>query len=461
MSEFTPPNRICKLEVTTDTLSGRGGIALFCRYLEKVGIYALLLELFAMQRKSKKGLAIWKLFKQVMCFFFDGTSRHLTYFDQLAKDEGYQAVIEEEPKQMASSHAIKRFFKSFGWMKNELFRKLLRRLFVWRLTVEQPDVIELTLDTMVMDNDEAEQRQGVKPTYKKVKGFQPLQLIWNGMIIDALFRSGSKHSNSGTAAVQMVKTIVNYIRSYYRPDVTIVLRVDAGFYDNVNFEAFNRLNIVFIASGKMYQGVKEVVKGSDPGFWGTYDNGRQQWTFIEFGYRGDSFTRFWRAFYTHAVYEDGQKLLEFARPDNVILTNAGINPLALEHLDAEQRQQWLEPHTLIASHHARGADELPHRGLKDFGFEQLPFKRFAPNSAFYYCMLVSFFLFESFKRDVLSEVISEGSYATTVRRIAVDFAVKVVRTAGQICLKVPQGIAQRLRLDVLWKRCQHPTPILS
>jgi len=35
------------------------------------------------------------------------------------------------------------------------------------------------------------------------------------------------------------------------------------------------------------------------------------------------------------------------------------------------------------------------KSLKDFGFEQLPFKRFAANSAFYYCMLIAFLLFEA------------------------------------------------------------------
>jgi hypothetical protein len=31
---------------------------------------------------------------------------------------------------------------------------------------------------MVLDNDEALRREGCDPTYKKVKGFQPLHLIW-------------------------------------------------------------------------------------------------------------------------------------------------------------------------------------------------------------------------------------------------------------------------------------------
>jgi len=38
---------------------------------------------------------------------------------------------------------------------------------VWRLRIEKPDLIELSIDTMVMDNDEAEKREGVQPTYKR------------------------------------------------------------------------------------------------------------------------------------------------------------------------------------------------------------------------------------------------------------------------------------------------------
>ena len=63
--------------------------------------------------------------------------------------------------------------------------------------MERPPVINLTLDTMVMDNDEAQKRHGVQPTYKKVKGFQPLQMIWKNKIVDAIFRGGKKHGSTG------------------------------------------------------------------------------------------------------------------------------------------------------------------------------------------------------------------------------------------------------------------------
>ena len=442
-------------------MTGRGGLALFNRYLSMVGIFTLLDEHFGSKRKSAKGQAIWKLFKQVFLFFFDGTSRHLTYFDELKKDEGYASAIEESRDSLASSHTMKRFFKMFSWLAGGLFRKVLKRLFVWRLRKEQPEEIELTLDTMVMDNDEAEKRAGVQPTYKKVKGFQPLQMIWNGMIVDAIFRGGKKHSNFGNAVVNMVEEIVRCIRKEYREDVTIILRVDSGFFDEVNFKAFDELNIGFIGTGKMYKGVKAHVGEAREELWGTYDNGHQMWSYLEFGYRCDAWDRFWRAIYTRPMYEESQRLLDFARPDNVILTNIGINAEALKHLSPKQQAHWKRVPTLIANHHSRGADELPHRGLKDFGFEEMPFKRFAPNSAFYYCMLLSFFLFEAYKRDVLSEVIPVTSYATTVRRRAVDFAAKIIKTGHQIILKVPSAVMEALRIERLWERCQNPIPIVT
>ncbi len=37
--------------------------------------------------------------------------------------------------------------------------------------MKQPDVIRIDIDTMVMDNDEADVRHGAGPAYKKIKGF--------------------------------------------------------------------------------------------------------------------------------------------------------------------------------------------------------------------------------------------------------------------------------------------------
>ena len=207
--------------------------------------------------------------------------------------------------------------------------------------------------------------------------------------------------------------------------------------------------------------MKDLVGVQPEAQWKSYCNRNQEWKYLEFGYRCDSWKRFYRAIYTRLSYAGEQRLLDFARPDNVILTNIGVNPKVLVNCGAqEEKKRLVKSETIIESHHMRGADELPHRGLKDFGFEELPFKRFAPNSAVYYCMLISFFLFETYKEDVLEEAMPIGSYATTVRRKALDFAAKIIGTGRQLILKVTQVVMDNLQFDILWQRSQTPVPII-
>ena len=68
------------------------------------------------------------------------------------------------------------------------------------------------------------------------------------------------------------------------------------------------------------------------------------------------------------------------------------------------------------------------------------FKRFFPNMAFFAACCFLFFLFECFKEDVLGEVLSIESYASSLRRKALDFAAKIVYTGRGIILKVTQAV---------------------
>jgi hypothetical protein len=115
---------------------------------------------------------------------------------------------------------------------------------------------------------------------------------------------------------------------------------------------------------------------------------------------------------------------------------------------------------LIACYHERGSDELANRALKDFGHEQLPFKRFTPNAAWYYMMLIGHFLLESFKEDVSASVLPVGSYASTMRRRLIDIAGKIVSHGGETILKVSQACIESLCLPDLFKRC-HMAPVIG
>ena len=449
-------NIIDRVEVTNDTLTSRGGLSLFVRYLRNIGLLAHLESEFGGIRKSRKGKPVAEIFKQLFCFFLDGTSRHLAHFDVLKRDEGYAAGIETEPEQMLSSHAVKRFFKAIYWPTMHVFRAVLLQLFLWRLQLVQPTLIMLGLDTMVMDNDDAAKRHGVKATYKKRKGFQPLQLNWGGFIIDALFRAGDVHSNHGQDVEKMLRRIVAAIRKQYECEVAIVLRMDSGFFDQKLFKVFEELQIGYICGGKLYDDVKNYASQSDERNWGRYEHSDQIWRFIELGDRRGNWKQFRRAIFCSPLCEDRQYVFEFQRPDTIIYTNLGMGDVIDRRLEACGRSDLFTPQALIQSYHERGSDELVNRALKDFGFEQLPFKRFGHNAAFYYTMIIAFFLYEAFKLDVCSPVVKISAYATTVRRQLIDIAAKVVRHSGSIILKVTNVTFQALNFSQLWQKSAEP-----
>ena len=94
----------------------------------------------------------------------------------------------------------------------------------------------------------------------------------------------------------------------------------------------------------------------------------------------------------------------------MIITNLGLGGRIDELLGQTGNTDYLSCDAILGCYHERGSDELTNRALKNFGHEQLPFKQFIPNAAWYYTRLVGHFLFESFKEDVISPVSSDFSY---------------------------------------------------
>lgn len=115
-----------------------------------------------------------------------------------------------------------------------------------------------------MDNDDAECRHGVQPTYKKKKkkkkGFQPLQMNWGRYFVDAVFRGGDKHSNHGDTVQKMICHMVKKIRKSYREDVPIIIRLDSGFFDQKIFATCEKFDVGYICGGKFYEDIKEVAR---------------------------------------------------------------------------------------------------------------------------------------------------------------------------------------------------------
>jgi len=456
-------SKITKISVTDNKISARGGLTFILNYFENTGLFTLILRLLSpVITRGHKGLNLYHFVRQVLAFFIDGTNRALLHFDNLKNDQGYAAILETEPALLASSHQIKRFFAKLAVVKDSYFNKVLHQLFIWRLKIDRPSVIELGIDTMVLDNDQAKKRQGSEPTYKKVKGFQPLHISWGAFIVDALFRKGTAHSNHGKDFTNRMRVIVNVIRKGYDANVPIILRADSGFADQKAFEYFEKkLHIHYIITSRHYPDYYDYINNLDAENFTELQKGQAIWQYTEFGDRRKSWSKMRRCLYTRLKCDhQGQYKLHDAATDTFIYTNIGMGGDADQRLREAGGDEYFQVSTIISKSQERGADELIHRSLKELATtEQLPFEDFGKNRAFYFLMVIAHFMYEAYKRDITYDVISPVSYPNTFRRKLMDFAAMVVSHARNTLLKVTRAVYDTMKINELWKRCHQPPPI--
>jgi hypothetical protein len=71
-------------------------------------------------------------------------------------------------------------------------------------------------------------------------------------------------------------------------------------------------------------------------------------------------------------------------------------------------------------------------------------------------MVISHFIFETYKRDVTNQVIPVNVYLNTFRRKIIDFAAKITSGSGYVILT----IFDNFKIEDIWKKCQSP-PIIQ
>lgn len=452
--------KITKLRVTNDKISGRGGLPLFLRYIENIGLYGLISStIFLLVTKSSKGLQLQSFLKQMFAFFIDGTDMSISGFDHKKKDEGYAGLLENTVEEMASSHQIKRFFSKMSIITDFLFNKILHELFVWRLKISKPAIIKLGVDTMIMDNDYAKKREGNEFTYKKKNGLQALHTCWGSFLVDVLFRKGSAHSNHGTDYPDRVRVIVQLIRKRYSLEVPILVCTDSAFADKTVYKIFEQeLGIHFITTSRIYDCEKEYIQELPEDNFQDFSKGKAIWHFAEFANMQYRSLKFRRCIYTTPHRDsDGQYIMRLVRKDNMIYTNIGICSEADQKLRHAGGERYFEAENIIRESHNRGADELIHRSIKELATkENLPFKRFGMNRAYYFLLVITHFIFEAYKQDITNETIPITVYPNTFRRKFIDFAAKITSRSGYTILNVSKTVYKSLNIAELWIRCQSP-----
>ena len=239
---------------------------------------------------------------------------------------------------------------------------------------------------------------------------------------------------------------------------------DSGFADQKAFDYFDTINVHFVTTSKIYEDVREYAELLPAEQYNELGKGKAIWKYFEFASKRGTLKRFRRSIFTTlSCDENGQYVIGLGnkRTDNLIFTNIGTNLVADKRLKEAGGEEYFKAENIIILSHQRGADELIHRSIKELATkEQLPFKRMGMNRAYYFLMVITHFIFETYKRDVTNEVIPVNSYPNTFRRKIIDFATKITSSAGYVILNVPRTIFDNFKINDLWKKCQSP-PIIQ
>ena len=430
--------KIKEIDVTSNCLTSRGGLAPLANFINGTGVCDELAKILVDLRKSKKGIKLKEAFFQVLLFFADGTDSALDAFDKLQKNEAWEKL--HGCKKTLNTASLKRLLHKADSIDIDILRPLIRRIFLSALKDKNPNKVILFLDSSVYDNDGAKCRAGVKCTYKKKEGYHPINLIWDGMYVDTYFQSGSCSTNHDGVAIKMLQEIIPMIRTILGEGIQIIVRMDGGYYDQKIFAACDELKINFICAGKRYSDHKVHANKKLEYFDGVYRKKACTWHYLTFQERRATWPKEmnYRALFLRPTEENGEALLGLE--SRIILTN-------LDEKDCSDQE-------IIDYDHSRGADELTHRAAKDFASERMPCLDFHANALWYTMGIISFNLFQIFKRKIAG--FSWNSYPTTIRRKLFDLAGKIVSGGHSFTLKITKWKMRELNFDEIWKKSLIP-----
>ena len=434
--------KIKSVDTTKECLSSRSGLAPYVNFLNGSAIADELERTLIHLRKSKKGIALSDTFSQLLLFFADGTEKCLEGFDKLKENKAWQKL--HGCKKTLNTGQLKRVLEKVSKREIELLRPLIRQIFLSALKASSPDKVVLFLDSSVYDNDGAKCRAGVKPTYKKKKGYHPINLIWHGLYVDTVFQRGDYSTNHDGVAIKMLQEITPFIRATLGKDIQIIVRMDSGYYDQKIFSVCDELNIKFICAGKRYRDHQYLEEKSLDNFDGIFRNNTSQWHFCRFQERRITWSdkMQYRALFLRATEEDGEALLGL--DSRIILTN-------LDEKGCTDEQ-------IIKYDHSRGADELTHRAAKEFSDEKMPCLDYHVNAFWYTLSIIAFNLFQIFKRNIAC--FPYNAYPNTVRRKLFDLAGKIVKGSNSLILKISEWKMRELKFDKIWQRSLIPWTII-
>jgi hypothetical protein len=380
-----------------------GVMDLFVRYLHHSGALEATQTLFGAMRKSSKGLSVAELFKQMFCFLIDPRNRFLIDFDRLKSDTRYARSISAGKTPMASSHAVKRFYRAFTWPGVFRFRYLMQQLFLWRLHIYAPNAIFFHIRPYAEEkphrNRDKTKSKG-RPAGPEVHAYT---MNWGPFTIDATLRPKGIPAHDGNLYRKMLSRVADNVRMYSGQHLPLVIWADGKHLGPAPWQWLDPLKIGYLLIDRPRKCHLDYALRQSHGKWRRVANKTVDYEYLDINKPPYSWAYRGRIILFRTIKKTDQMQFAFAPPEYAIFTSIrSAEHRADSSALSGPAGMWSAP-SIIDIVMARNLSNGPGATMPEDSDLRVPFMHFKPNCAYFYTRLAAQFLYASFKVDLMPQ----------------------------------------------------------
>ena len=411
---------IDRIEFTARHLTSNAGLLLLLENTRKNGVFDWIDQELVFETRSTNQIKRNHI-QTLLCGNFIGIDK----LERLKLLQG-DPLVREYSIAVKEPETVSRFLGNFNYKTTQMLRDVNFRLFRKLLQIKRLPAITIDIDSSVV-NVEGHQ-EGTTKGYNPKKPGNPcynLQFAFCDEIkafLSGYIRSGDTYTSNGAAG--LIQEIVAQIQEL---SVKTTFRMDSGYFDEAILETIETMECTYVIKAKGYPTL--VSKASDPGL--TFVPGEDGRETAELVVALDSWKKV-RRFIVKRVRKDPTQTaqLSFLPGEEFeyffYVTNTGLPAEAV-----------------VAFYEKRGnAENYIKEAKYDLAVGHLLLRSFWANEAIFQLMMMAYNLFLLFKMDRGMKA-EYRQQIKTFRLKYIFLAGKIVRTARQVVLKLPEQYAHQ------------------
>jgi Transposase DDE domain. len=427
-----------RYEFVEKPVTAWGGMRMMKELIDRTGIKEFIEKLPLPKPGSNRGYSPIQIVESFWVSIWIGASR-FAHSGWLRYDKVLKDIFGR--KEAPSQSTYSRFFGKFSWkLNNEIFTALQQ----WFMESIKIEAITLDLDSTVLTR--YGEQEGSKVGYNRQKPGRASHhrliafMAETRMVINAWLRAGN------TVAISNIEGFLEETLKILSNIKIGLIRADSGFYADKFLRYFERREINYIVSVKLYKPIRDMLEGLSG--WINLKDGIQ---IKELRYRAAG----WKEERRFIIVRKNIEKFPKATGKLLLFDESQLPPIYrysvfVTNLDLPAEQIW-------NMYKDRGDSENRVKELKyDFAIDGFCMKKFWATEASFRMIMVAYNLMSLFRQMVLQE--NRQSTLNTIKFKCFALGSWIVKSSREKVLKISTAGRKRLWLEGLFSKVNELSP---